>query len=216
MPDSSSDPWMPVTMKRVTGNNAPASKFRVSIQQTLDGHSFSRPDLNVTPPSEECVEVELLLPHVVLVPEAFDRSELRKQILAANGTPAAPTEEIVACEAKNGCVALVAVDRAVLDAISAKFPRARFSSPLEHLPKKRDKCLWIACRETIAFVKVYNNGQLLLAEAIPAASEAEIEYFFKRLGTRFPLAEYELLVAGDNPKALRKWIGKPFLRVVCE
>ena len=47
-------------MKQATGSNTPQSINKVSIQLTLDGHSFSAPALSGEFPGDGPVEVELL------------------------------------------------------------------------------------------------------------------------------------------------------------
>ena len=55
-----------------------------------------------------------------------------------------------------------------------------------------------------------------IAEALPAATETDMAYFFERLDSSFPLKGYELRIAGDDPKAARKLLGKRFKQVICE
>lgn len=203
-------------MKQVTGNNSSSSQFRVSIQQSLDGHSFSRPELSQCASVETDVEVELVVPHTVLVPETLYRDGLKEELLAANGTPAAESECVVACDPKNGCVAVAAVDAGLLQQLAERFPKRHYTSPLEFVPQNRQKCVWMGKRGELLYTKVYDNGLLRLAEVIPAASEAEIRYFIESLAKQFPLAEYELRLTGDDPKQLRKWIGNEFEKTVCE
>lgn len=203
-------------MRQVTGSKSSPRKFRVSIQQSLDGHSFSRPGLDDCQPSEETVEVELLLPKTMLVPEAICREELAAELLAANGMPARSDESIVICPAGEGVKALAAFDDQLRRQILEKFPGARFSTPLAHRPDETTRCVWVCRRESLLYAKVYRDGALQLAEVIPAAEEAEIGYFIERLASCFPLAEYELRIAGDEPKKLRKWFGNAFKKVLCE
>lgn len=84
-------------MKQVTGSNPFATPERVSIQQSLDGHSFSRPVLAEIPEGSEVRVVELILPGSMLVPERLLSEESARDLLAANGMPAAPEEQIVVC-----------------------------------------------------------------------------------------------------------------------
>ena len=70
-------------MKQATGSNTPQSGNKVSIQLSLDGHSFSVPALPELPAGEAPVTVELLLPRTMLVPgELFD-AEWGAEMLAA-------------------------------------------------------------------------------------------------------------------------------------
>lgn len=84
-------------MKQVIGSNPFATPERVSIQQSLDGHSFSRPVLAEIPEGSEVRVVELILPGSMLVPERLLSEESARDLLAANGMPAAPEEQIVVC-----------------------------------------------------------------------------------------------------------------------
>ena len=60
-------------MRQATGSNTPQLGNKVSIQLSLDGHSFSVPALSELPAGEAPVTVELLLPRTMLVPgELFD------------------------------------------------------------------------------------------------------------------------------------------------
>ena len=64
-------------MKQATGSNTPQSINKVSIQLTLDGHSFSAPALSGEFPGDGPVEVELLTPRTMLVPEElFDKEHV--------------------------------------------------------------------------------------------------------------------------------------------
>ena len=86
-------------MRQATGSNTPQSGNKVSIQLSLDGHSFSVPALSELPAGEAPVTVELLLPRTMLVPgELFD-AERGAEMLAANGMPPTAEESVVAAAA---------------------------------------------------------------------------------------------------------------------
>ena len=85
-------------MRQATGSNTPQSGNKVSIQLSLDGHSFSVPALSELPAGEAPVTVELLLPGTMLVPgELFD-AERGAEMLAANGMPPTAEESVVASD----------------------------------------------------------------------------------------------------------------------
>ena len=195
-------------MKQATGSNTPQSGNKVSIQLSLDGHSFSVPALPELPAGEAPVTVELLLPRTMLVPgELFD-AERGAEMLAANGMP--PTAEAE-------FVAVTAINREALRQVEEKLgDRARFTTPLLHTPVNTAKTVWMSRRAGLLYIKVYDGGELQLAEAIPAATDTDAAYFFERLDGCFPLKEYELRIAGDNPKAARKLLGKRFRQTTCE
>ena len=195
-------------MRQATGSNTPQSGNKVSIQLSLDGHSFSVPALSELPAGEAPVTVELLLPGTMLVPgELFD-AERGAEMLAANGMPPTAEEEFVA---------VTAINREALRQVEEKLgDRARFTTPLLHTPANTAKTVWMSRRAGLLYIKVYDGGELQLAEAIPAATDTDAAYFFERLDGCFPLKEYELRIAGDNPKAARKLLGKRFRQTTCE
>ena len=79
-------------MKQATGSNTPQATNKVSIQLTLDGHSFSAPALSGEFPGDGPVEVELLTPRTMLVPEELFDKEHAGEVLAAAGMAALPGE----------------------------------------------------------------------------------------------------------------------------
>ena len=152
-------------MRQATGSNTPQSGNKVSIQLSLDGHSFSVPALSELPAGD----------------------------------------------------AVTAINREALRQVEEKLgDRARFTTPLLHTPANTAKTMWMSRRAGLLYIKVYDGGELQLAEAIPAATDTDAAYFFERLDGCFPLKEYELRIAGDNPKAARKLLGKRFRQTTCE
>lgn len=204
-------------MKQVTGSNTLPAGNKVSIQLSLDGHSFSVPALSELPASGQRVEVELLLPRTMLLPAEFFDPERAAALLAANGTPPAADECPVSSDPQAGQIAVTAVNAEALRLIVEKLgDRARFTTPLLYVPASTVKTVWMSRRAGLLYIKVYDDGSLQLAEAVCAATDTDLCYFFERLNSRFPLAEYKLLVAGDNPKETRKLLGKRFKEVICE
>ena len=195
-------------MRQATGSNTPQSGNKVSIQLSLDGHSFSVPALSELPAGEA---------PVMLVPgELFD-AERGAEMLAANGMPPTAEESVVASDPEAEFVAVTAINREALRQVEEKLgDRARFTTPLLHTPANTAKTVWMSRRAGLLYIKVYDGGELQLAEAIPAATDTDAAYFFERLDGCFPLKEYELRIAGDNPKAARKLLGKRFRQTTCE
>lgn len=204
-------------MRQATGSNTPQLGNKVSIQLSLDGHSFSVPALSELPAGEAPVTVELLLPRTMLVPgELFD-AERGAEMLAANGMPPTAEESVVASDPEAEFVAVTAINREALRQVEEKLgDRARFTTPLLHTSANTAKTMWMSRRAGLLYIKVYDGGELQLAEAIPAATDTDAAYFFERLDGCFPLKEYELRIAGDNPKAARKLLGKRFRQTTCE
>ena len=137
----------------------------------------------------------------------------------ADTPPPAPAEERPVYSAQD-LAALLEDDRSfrmLIPQVEEKLgDRARFTTPLLHTPANTAKTVWMSRRAGLLYIKVYDGGELQLAEAIPAATDTDAAYFFERLDGCFPLKEYELRIAGDNPKAARKLLGKRFRQTTCE
>lgn len=204
-------------MKQVTGSNTLPAGNKVSIQLSLDGHSFSVPALSELPATGQRVEVELLLPRTMLVPAEFFDPERAGALLAANGTPPAADERAVGSDPRAEQIAVTAVNAEALRLIGEKLgDRAFFTTPLLHVPASTVKTVWMSRRAGLLYIKVYDDGSLQLAEAVPAATDTDVLYFLERLNGRFPLAEYKSIIAGDAPKETRKLLGKRFKETICE
>ena len=113
-------------MKQATGSNTPQSINKVSIQLTLDGHSFSAPALSGEFPGDGPVEVELLTPRTMLVPEELFDKEHAGEVLAAAGMAALPGECPVWSAPQQNAVAVMA---AAENALAAVHERLRATPP---------------------------------------------------------------------------------------
>ena len=120
-------------MRQATGSNTPQSGNKVSIQLSLDGHSFSVPALSELPAGEAPVTVELLLPGTMLVPgELFD-AERGAEMLAANGMPPTAEESVVASDPEAEFVAVTAINREALRQVEEKLGRKLKTADLQVL-----------------------------------------------------------------------------------
>ena len=204
-------------MKPATGSNTPQAGNKVSIQRSLDGHSFSVPALSDIPEGDTSVLVELLSPRTMLVPAELFDEEHAAGLLAANGMPLAADECAVCCGREETYAAIAALDRETLRSVGEKLgDRARFTTPLLHTPRNAGKVVCMCRRAELLYIKVYDGGALQLAEVVPAETDADLVYFFERLEGCFPLAEFGLSIAGDAPKAARRLLGKRFKQATCE
>ena len=203
-------------MRQATGSNTPQSGNKVSIQLSLDGHSFSVPALSELPAGEAPVTVELLLPRTMLVPgELFD-AERGAEMLAANGMPPTAEECVVSSDPEAEFVAVTAINREALRQVEEKLgDRARFTTPLLHTPANTAKTVWMSRRAGLLYIKVY-DGKLRFAEVVPAPDESDLLYFFERLGSEFKLRDYTLRIGSGNGRALKRKLGGYFRQIVCE
>lgn len=203
-------------MRRATGSNTPPRANKVSIQLSLDGHSFSVADFSQELRKDIPVEVELLTPKTMLAPaEAFDKS-CAGALLAAAGIPVQANECVVCSDSGARTVAVMAVGTEPLRQLTERFGEdIRLTTPLLHEPASQGPTVWIRRTTGLLYIKVYDAG-LQLAEVIEAPEDADIRYFFERLGTEFSTKNHTLLVAGNTSRALCKEFGKGFKKASCE
>lgn len=219
-------------MKQATGRtNAPAAANRVSIQQSLDGRSFSVSGAEQAGSAGEAkearagataaaVEAEVLTWQTLLVPvEAFDPAQAAK-LLAAAGIPCTASQEAVWTpqQEEEEAVAVMALNRECRHELEERFgPQGGlvYTTPLLHIPQDADRCVWLHQTDNVLYIKVYDST-LRLAEAIPVKTEADPLYLIGRVGRLFPLREFELRTAGRYARTLRKALGRYFKSTTCE
>ena len=182
-------------MKQATGSNTPQSINKVSIQLTLDGHSFSAPALSGEFPGDGPVEVELLTPRTMLVPEELFDKEHAGEVLAAAGMAALPGECPVWSAPQQNAVAVMA--------------------PLLCVPQTSVPTVWMYYAAGLLYIKVY-DGKLRFAEVVPAPDEADLLYMLERLGSEFRLRDYTLRIGSGDGRALKRKLGGYFRQIVCE
>lgn len=207
-------------MKQATGNNIPHTADRVSIQQSLDGHSFSISGLEGAFPGDEAVPVEILTPQTLLVPSEFLQTMTPAELLAAAGMACGEKQQAVRTFPKTlgtdtEIIAVMALAEEALQAVRERLGyRASFTTPLLYGPTAGRPTVWLYLRADILYIKVFDRT-LRMAEAIPAATDADIIYFIDRLGKAFPLNDMLLRTIGRNGKKLRKLLGNRFQEVIC-
>lgn len=205
-------------MRQVTGKtNLPESGYKVSIQQSLDGHSFSVPSLPETISGGEVLEAEILTAQTMLVPAEYFTAEGAAELLAAGGISLHEDQCVVWSDPAAEVVALMAMPGMIRERlVGISGGRIRYTTPLLTPSGSGGKCVWILRSGHLLYIKVYaESGALRLAEVIPAPEEADIRYLFERLAALFPLNEHTLYAAGDFPKSLRKEIGHLFKKTIC-
>lgn len=212
-------------MKQVTGSNCCTSTNKVSIQQSLDGHSFSVPTPNLWKCDGEPLMFEIITPLTLLVPEeVFDGSHAQ-EMMAANGTPlpqhmsvvwSSPQEITVSDTARQRVVALMAIDKEMLRSITKTTAgNFRYTSPLLDDFRSAQPAMSLRHESDTLYIKVY-EGHLRLAEAIPVREDVDVLYFIERAAGQWNLKDFELHVKGSEAKSLSKLIGKRFKKTICE
>ena len=187
-------------MKQVTGSNTPQATNKVSIQLTLDGHSFSAHGLDGEFPGEEPVEAELLTARTMLVPEEVLGTGDAGTLLAANGMAPAAEERAVCSLPVQGIVAVMAAHREALRQVEEKLgDRIRYTTPLLREVQAGTPTVWAYRTAGLLYIKVY-----------------DVCYFTERLEKEFALKSCELRISGDDAKACGKLLKGYFKRIVCE
>lgn len=208
-------------MKQATGSNAPRHVDKVSIQRSLDGHSFSVPALDDIAPGAERVEVEVVTAQTMLVPGELFVPEAAAELLAAAGLTCTEGQTAVwsrpaRLDSETEAVAVMAIDENILQSIRERLgDRAEFTAPLLAGPTQGRPTLWLCHKASVLYIKVFDRS-LRMAEAIRVPREADILYFVERLAGVFPLDRMTLHLADARTAELRKSIGKRFKQVVCE
>lgn len=204
-------------MRQATGKtNRPQDGYGVSIQQSLDGHSFSLLGLE-SPAAEGVVEVEAVTPRTMLVPREVFEPAAAEALLAAAGIRPAAGERIVWSDPGAEAVALMCVAGDAVRQVEERFgDRVRYTSPLLRTPADTAASVWMCRQSGTLYIKVYREQTLRMAEALPAAGEADLLYVAERLQQAFMLREYVLIAAGDDAKGVRRLLGKRFGKSLCE
>lgn len=197
-------------MKQETGSNTPQSTKKVSIQLSLDGHSFSAPALTGPFSGEDPVMVEVLAPQTMLVPvELFD-ADRAAELLSINGMPVTADQCVVCTAPQQENIAIIALPTEAMRQVEEQLgSRAHYTTPLLVTPQQTAESVWIHQTPELLYIKVYNQT-LRLAEVIAVSSDADILYFIDRLGAEFPLAGYRLQVTGERTKSLVKLLKQRF------
>lgn len=207
-------------MKQATGSKGPRLTNKVSIQRSLDGHSFSVAGLDRDFTGEAVVTVEVLTPQTLLVPAELLETTSAAELLAAAGMACKPGQQAVRSVPRmlrnKEVAAVMALGEEVLQQVRDRVGyRANFTTPLLEGPMAARQTVWLRRAPGLLYIKVFGRA-LRLAEVIPAAAEADLLYFIDRLGKALPLRRMQLHVTGPNAKAVRKLVGNRFKHVVCE
>ena len=191
-------------MKQVTGSNSPSVPQRVSIQQPLDGHSFSASALPEAAPDEGIV-CELLTAKTLLVPaEEFD-PQAAGALLAAAGMAPDATESAVWSEPEGEAVGVMAFDRTAIEALRTRYADAlHFATPLLGRFEPSVPAVLLDKRGGILYIKVYDRS-LRLAEVLL--------YVMESLNRVYALRSYEAQPGGTFSASERKLLRRYFKRV---
>lgn len=199
-------------MKQVTGNNHSSVPQRVSIQQKLDGHSFSTVSLPEAIPGEG-IECELSTVKTLLVPkEEFDPEAAAALLVAAGITPSEDECVVWSC-GESDTVAVMAFDRETVELLRTRYANAvQFSTPLLQSVHCSVPTVLLDRRGDLLYIKVYDTD-LQYAEVTTATAADDLLYLTETLNRLFPLDEFEFRLSGEFDSSERKLLRRYAKRI---
>ena len=151
-------------------------------------------------------------------PRGALRSRRRPRTSPLTVRPPVKREQVVCCKPQNGVVALVAVDRAMLEQLEGRYPgRLNYSTRFARAPKTRKKQSGSPAAKP-ALCQSLPRRSAATRRGGSAPGPEEVTYFIERLGQLFPLADFELRLSGDedkkHPKNLQGKDSKRSMRII--
>lgn len=224
-------------MKRETGRtNLRQVVKKVSIQLALDGHSFSiveeangqapakRPEVEKAffaadeQPERKVLNIEVVTPRTLLVPEPLYADDRAADLLAADGKHLRTNETAVVTPVQSSLVAVIAVPVEALRQLRETYGEQAefcFSTPLLSEMRSALPTCRLQLKANHLFVKLFDTA-LYLAEVIPAPGDADILFAIDRIGSEFPPESCALRLVGRETHRLAKLFGRRYRSVQCE
>ncbi|MBQ8307212.1 MAG: DUF3822 family protein [Alistipes sp.] len=172
-------------------------KTKMSIRLWSDGHSFPTTHSTMDPTK---VVVEFLSPKTTLVPADLYQEEQAAEYLSLAGMPCSKEEIAIRTSPQEGCVAVMAINRALREQLPEQ---ATFTSPLLPTESPTTPTAILEQHGNLLYIQLWNPS-LQLAEVLPIQQQEEILYYLARLAQLFPLKGMKLQCRGEEPKRLRK------------
>ena len=206
-------------MKQATGetNSQPETKY-VSIQLRLDGHSFSEEVLDPLAKGKKPVEISVLSAKTLLIPQELFDEKGAPTLMQINGMTPTDSECILHTDPTQPIVALIAVNRTSVDRILTRLGnRIQWTTPLLHSGEYTLPCVWIFRHEELAYLKIWTQRNLRLAEILIAPTAEDLLYYITELLPEMELANCDIRLAGKPTKQDSHLLKEYFKHVtVCE
>lgn len=211
-------------MRQVTGSNPSPSANRMSIQLTLSGHSFSRSELpRLSSCDERAVEIEIITDRVMLAPTEIVDEQKATELMQIAGFHLQEEDQVVVVrEEKTNVVALMALPRVLLATIEDRYGRrAELTTPLLRSRLCTEPTAWFYMADDHIYIKVWSEGRLRVAEALPRKKAEDVLYYASVLDRQFELNRFRVVVSGvkaveSEVRATTKLLNKFYKKVVCE
>lgn len=211
-------------MRQVTGSNPSPSANRMSIQLTLSGHSFSRSELpRLSSRDERTVEIEIITDRVMLAPTEIVDEQKATELMQIAGFHLQEEDQVVVVrEEKTNVVALMALPRVLLATIEDRYGRrAELTTPLLRSRLCAEPTAWFYMADDHIYIKVWSEGRLRVAEALPRKKAEDVLYYASVLDRQFDLNRFRVVVSGvkaveSEVRVTTKLLNKFYKKVVCE
>lgn len=178
---------------------------KVSIRLESGGHTFSPAQC---PETEGAVEVVVSTFKTTLVPAELFVEEDARHILTAVGCAPAMNERVVSSAPQGGIVAVMAIDAACYDALTARYgERLCFTSPLmADNDMKRGVAMHLD--KDVLYVRVYDDT-LRFAEAMEMSSDGDMLYCLESINRVYDIYNMYARATGDTAR-LKRVAGRSF------
>ena len=211
-------------MRQVTGSNPSPSANRMSFQLTLSGHSFSRSELpRLSSRDERTVEIEIITDRVMLAPTEIVDEQKATELMQIAGFHLQEEDQVVVVrEEKTNVVALMALPRVLLATIEDRYGRrAELTTPLLRSRLCAEPTAWFYMADNHIYIKVWSEGRLRVAEALPRKKAEDVLYYASVLDRQFDLNRFRVVVSGvkaveSEVRVTTKLLNKFYKKVVCE
>ena len=146
------------------------------------------------------VEVCVITAKTTLIPQEYYDSNLKSDYLTSMGLTPSATEIAVASNPQGGMIAVMAIEREIVESLKDITSDVSFTTPL--LDEAIEQGTIIELSDNVAFIRVYHNG-LRFAEAVAIDSDADLSYIVERLNDSYGIYNMYARAKGDVERVCR-------------
>ena len=146
------------------------------------------------------VEVCVITAKTTLIPQEQYDSNLKSDYLTSMGITPSATEIVVESRPKSGMIAVMTIEREIVESIKDITNDVTFTSPL--LDEAIEQGTIIELSGGVGYIRVYSDG-LRFAEAIAIDSDADLSYIVERLNDSYGIYNMYARAKGDVERVCR-------------
>lgn len=176
------------------------STSKVSIRLKSGGHSFSEREREMLRGATAGVEVCVITAKTTLIPQEHYDSNLKSYYLTSMGLTPSATEIVVESHPQGGMIAVMAIEREIIESLKDITSDVSFTSPL--LDEAIEQGTIIELSDNVGFIRVYRDG-LRFAEAVAIDSDADLSYIVERLNDSYGIYNMYARAKGDVERVCR-------------